>query len=596
MRAIMNLGGTLAGKNMAIHFFPGTYQTLGWSNSDNTAGVGWRPLEGWRLLGAGIDNTFIQLVEAVSPNPNRWDNAVIGTKNDSGSASNQRTDYVEVSELTIDCGLQTRIARTPGNVSYGVDLVGSFCRVNRVKVKNWGSMQIGKRALCISIRTPIAALAPNEILRPIVENCVITSPASVTHADGSVAVSVAQSSGGSTYSIRNALLKGNTVYNVPISTAGTSAPKAMSCYRVTDSIGGQIVGNSVYDVEGAAVHVDDGPIDQLMIQGNSFLKVWQGIWLESVAGNNSAWSNVVFQNNYIGLRNKQTGRGISINGATGVTAQQVLVESNVVRLFEATGFSDIIGIEFKNTSNITVKSNLIDVPLTGGVLVNALKFDAASTVSQCVNNRTPAGVPIKTFAAIVSTAITAQTDLWGVLGEALQYRLVSTIDSVVVTLPAVDAPTAQNIAKAPPGLRFIVTNASVVNRLTLKRATGETIAYLPGGAVVALTATTTGWEVQYLLERETYEALDDASGNDVYVGIYGGETVLISTGLVSRRIYLPLAYAGWKVLLNNTNGTGKLTLWADGAGAAFAELDAGRAVLLLATSAGGWTFKFLVNS
>ena len=82
MRAIMNLGGALAGKNLTIHFFPGTYQTLGWSNSDTSASVGWRPLQGWRLVGAGIDNTIIQLVEAASPNSSRWDNAIIGSKDE----------------------------------------------------------------------------------------------------------------------------------------------------------------------------------------------------------------------------------------------------------------------------------------------------------------------------------------------------------------------------------------------------------------------------------------------------------------------------------------------------------------------------------
>src|SRR5437773_9188389 len=90
------------GTNVTLHLFPGTYETLGWSNGDTRPNIGWRPKTGWRILGAGIDNTTIKLVEEPSPNQNRWDNAVIGSKD---NGADQRANFVEVLDLTIDCNL-----------------------------------------------------------------------------------------------------------------------------------------------------------------------------------------------------------------------------------------------------------------------------------------------------------------------------------------------------------------------------------------------------------------------------------------------------------------------------------------------------------
>src|SRR5262249_24884218 len=144
-----------------------------------------------------------------------------------------------------------------------------------------------------------------------------------------------------------------------------------------------------------------------------------------------------------------------------------------------------LGIEFNFAETVAVKSNIVDVPQ----LPNAIVFSNTTTVAQCINNRTSSGQVIQAFASLLSTQISGNGNLWADLGKAMAYRIVSRVSSppVELTLPVIDSPAAGDPSKAPPGYRFTVQNAAVINRVRLKNPSGVVIAELPPGVWLTLT-------------------------------------------------------------------------------------------------------------
>src|SRR5438094_644865 len=79
-----------------IHILPGTYLTKGFKYTVTNA---WEIRNGWRIKGSGIDNTVLQLVDAISDNTNSSGfNTVI-----SSSIYGLPVTNCSVSDLTIDC-------------------------------------------------------------------------------------------------------------------------------------------------------------------------------------------------------------------------------------------------------------------------------------------------------------------------------------------------------------------------------------------------------------------------------------------------------------------------------------------------------------
>jgi hypothetical protein len=110
-------------QNTTIHILAGIYQTLGsYTIADQYRDtIGWRLQNGQKLLGSGIDNTIIQLV------------------NSAGSGSHVIGSYpincsnIVVADLMVDCNYNPAL----GAVSYGgIDLAGTGHTVRRVKVIN----------------------------------------------------------------------------------------------------------------------------------------------------------------------------------------------------------------------------------------------------------------------------------------------------------------------------------------------------------------------------------------------------------------------------------------------------------------------------
>src|ERR1700719_553037 len=118
------------GQNTVIHLGPGTFQT-------DIVTRRWRPLNGWKVKGAGMDVTTIQAFGDLSRGGN-----LVGFGLDNGPSSDVRSDNVTISDLTVDCnwagiGSSAPVANGQANCKVGIiTLMGSGNVVERVHGKN----------------------------------------------------------------------------------------------------------------------------------------------------------------------------------------------------------------------------------------------------------------------------------------------------------------------------------------------------------------------------------------------------------------------------------------------------------------------------
>ena len=135
--------------------------------------------------------------------------------------------------------------------------------------------------------------------------------------------------------------------------------------------------------------------------------------------------------------------------------------------------------------------------------------------------------------------------------------------------------------------------SSVVNSLKLKNANGVVIAEIPAGVQLTLTASDVGWEIEYWVERDTYEQIAISGTDDGYVGLYGGEAIDVNVTVSGRSLFLPQAFEGWNVLLNNT-GSQTITV-KDFNGGTVTSLANGRAIVAVAGTT-GWITKLFATA
>lgn len=150
------------------------YQTNGFRVSD---GTGWQVRPGLKLLGSGTDVTVLKLVNATSDSPY----FAIGhalTKVVQSQTVPNAMDGVEVADLTIDCNADgSGVAGACG----AVRLMGSHCRIRRIKVINWGTKSDNHPCHALSL---IAALGyaesgTNFLLETVdsgIEGCIALLP------------------------------------------------------------------------------------------------------------------------------------------------------------------------------------------------------------------------------------------------------------------------------------------------------------------------------------------------------------------------------------------------------------------------------------
>jgi hypothetical protein len=160
--------------NLHVHLGPTPagqpFLTRGYA--DGVSG-GWQPKPGQKISGAGVDVTVLKLV------PTAWPGAhffVIGHALTAGDpAGPNLLDFLEVSDLTIDCNLSI----PPGTAVAcgGVRLMGNHARIRRVKAVQWGTNAVARPCFVLAGITGETSAGLGECVDIGIEECIVVQPA-----------------------------------------------------------------------------------------------------------------------------------------------------------------------------------------------------------------------------------------------------------------------------------------------------------------------------------------------------------------------------------------------------------------------------------
>ncbi len=348
--------------------------------------------QGWKLRGAGIDATIIQIIP------------LTGYVTEYGCATNYEirvlgmppmgysSTGMEVSDLTVDCNLQAQ--RLQQLAIGAVWIYGGDAKISRVKAINWGSQNADIECCILGI----AGGGPN---RPattncLIEDCIVEQPAQVIHrqgADGFVinggTSNAGQSLPESNGWVSGVEIRGCKMDNVPVvKGGGMGAPGYCIGISVGNGVdGAKIDDNEEFNIGGAAVYSSCGSIVNCSIVSNMFLNVLQGIYFcgTDACGTggtnfNSLKENVVIDNNYITVGTG--GTGISISGFERASIRNLTIQNNVVHAGSSAGAVNGLAIMF--TRGLQVRNNIFDA--NGGKSL-AIQPNTVS-ILQFQNNRT----------------------------------------------------------------------------------------------------------------------------------------------------------------------------------------------------------------
>jgi hypothetical protein len=168
-------------QNTVFNYAPGTYQTRGYRfRTRKSAGTN------CQHLGAGVDQTVIQLVGAVDPTQ---DGIIFGTDYDATA------DGFELQNLTLDCNAlgNPKFTNHLGAVG-AINTAGSNILIRQIKVIGFGTGLGGVECFAVLI-FPGPALSWRSFDNITIDSCVFTSPAQGNQ-DGLSCVTIATTAGG----------------------------------------------------------------------------------------------------------------------------------------------------------------------------------------------------------------------------------------------------------------------------------------------------------------------------------------------------------------------------------------------------------------
>jgi hypothetical protein len=348
--------------------------------------------QGWKLRGAGIDFTIIQMVPLTNyvteyGSATNYEIRVLGMPPMGYSYSE-----MEVSDLTVDCNLQAQ--RLQQLAIGAVWIYGGDARISRVKAINWGSEN--ENIECCILGIAGGGPKRSATTNCLIEDCVVEQPAQVIHrqgADGFVINGGPSNAGQSLVDTNGWVcgveIRGCRMDNVPVvKGGGLGAPGYCIGISVGNGVdGAKIDANQEFNVGGAAVYSSCGSLVNCSIVSNMFLNVLQGIYFCGTdscgAGGtnfNSLKENVLIDNNYITVGTG--GTGISMSGFERASLRNLTIQNNVVHAGLGAGAVNSLAVMF--TSGLTVRHNIFDA--NGGKSL-AIQSNTVS-VLQFRNNRT----------------------------------------------------------------------------------------------------------------------------------------------------------------------------------------------------------------
>ena len=254
--------------NTRIHLGAGIFQTKGYA--DGVDG-GWQPKAGMKIIGSGIGVTTLQLTGTTTTNRHYF---AIGHALAVEGIEGTLADFLEVSDLTIDCNLSSGSAAVACGA---IRMKGNHARVQRVRAINWGSKSTATECRVISVITSDPESPEPEITNTGIQDCVVDSPFT-----GSVATVTALHAGvrkltgdvieyfGKSPFIRNCFVDGGT-------TALTVDLRALSMNACR---GGVVEGNHVHNIRYGGPYEQKHTVRDVIVRNNFYKNVIKGpCWL-----------------------------------------------------------------------------------------------------------------------------------------------------------------------------------------------------------------------------------------------------------------------------------------------------------------------------
>jgi hypothetical protein len=326
----------------AVHFLPGTFSV--------TNGIAVKP--GWKLRGAGIDVTTLQLVpghKSAGPKP-----GVIG-----GMYGYYATDGVEVSDLTVDCNLQNQA----GFAASAVLISGNNTRISRVRGINWGSTVHTLECFVLLI---FSHQNNGPRTNCVIEDCIVEQPAPVKQVDGTTAIAILAAATGPAGGDEDSKMLGCEIRGCIVSgvTSGTDAPGSplyINAYGVEGPLHIRLHDNrAVNIIGGAAVYSDSGNDRDITVDNNLFENVTHGIYWNVMAHSKHS-SRAKFLNNIMMIA--EGGTGIKLNGGYSghipkdVYAKDWIIKDNIIHPCSVA--TNVTGIALNGNFSGTVLNNVI---------------------------------------------------------------------------------------------------------------------------------------------------------------------------------------------------------------------------------------------
>jgi hypothetical protein len=336
-----------------------------------------RPLQkGWKLQGAGIDRTIIQLTDVYS-DPYSIDtgyNCVLATHND------QDTNGVEVSDLTIDCNYSEVAKIRPKATLDGVHLIGKGNKICRVKVVNAASYRVAEDG-----KTPLEGFIlclsgfSDNSYGNIIEDCEVSG---IINPDGKGYLTCITVQNNPYW---NSIITG-TVRNCTI--IGTGSPSEfglnLGCTRDLLFEGNRVIGC------GRCFNNDSGTNRNVMLRSNYFRTGLIGAYFDKT-------EDGIFEGNIIELT-AQGAAAIVFDQQFGQNCKNVVVRHNVFRSRMPAGqqgvgvMTNFLGLPTP-PKNLSVCHNVID-----GALLNLCDPKAGWFYENYTpDGKHPKGIPINSW-------------------------------------------------------------------------------------------------------------------------------------------------------------------------------------------------------
>jgi len=378
-----------------VHLGPSSpaepFQTKGFSLSSTgtpNASPAWQPRPGMKIVGSGKDVTFLQLKLPGTPTANNHYFAI-------GAPTTAPVDFLEVSDLTIDCNLPSGSSVACG----AIRVMGNHVRIQRVKCVNWGSRTTAQCGFVVAliIADPDSGSSVVQADDARIEECIAVEPSdhnnvanavvNIFHIGGRELTDTAVTFFGRGPFIRNCFVDCDS----PTPASPATEFRALS---MGGCQGGIVEANQIHNTQYAGPYQQRINTREIIVRNNTFRNVVKGPFWNLGATAGIRVEKILVERNTAELVAANVaapvGPAIGIhvkdNGASAHPYEELILRNNRIRYTDGTpGTFTGYAIDVTGTDALIVENNVVEVSP-----VNPIRNERCDAVKY-FNNETPGG-------------------------------------------------------------------------------------------------------------------------------------------------------------------------------------------------------------